>query len=45
MADNIHLQASSAALLDTPVISGGHDFATVTETVAQIPLSSRTPLP
>ena len=35
---------SSAAVLDTPVIAPGHNFESVTETVAQIPLSKRTPL-
>ena len=36
--------ATSAAVLDTPVIAPGHNFESVTETVAQIPLSKRTPL-
>ena len=44
MANNVHLQAGSAGVLETPVIASGHDFETVTETVAQIPLSKRTPL-
>ena len=35
---------SSRAFSTTPVIAPGHDFETVTETVAQIPLSKRTPL-
>ena len=30
---------------EVPVIAAGHDFETVTESVAQIPLASRTPLP
>ena len=38
MANNVHAQATSTAVLDTPVIGAGHDFETVTETVAQIPL-------
>ena len=32
------------ALQETPVILPGHDFETVTETVAEIPLSKRFPL-
>jgi hypothetical protein len=36
-------QATSATH-DAPVIGPGHDLETVTETVAQIPLSRRTPL-
>jgi molybdopterin-containing oxidoreductase family membrane subunit len=44
MANNVHVQAGSAGVLETPVIAPGHDFETVTETVAQIPLSKRTPL-
>lgn len=36
-----HVQSST---LDVPVIAPGHNFETVTETVAQIPLSRRTPL-
>jgi Ni/Fe-hydrogenase subunit HybB-like protein len=44
MANHVHAQASSAAVLDPAVIGPGHDFETVTETVAQIPLSKRTPL-
>ena len=43
MANNVVQR--SATVLETPVIGAGHDFATVTETVSQIPLSSRTPLP
>ena len=43
MANNVHVHSSSAATLDPPVIAPGHDFETVTETVAQIPLSKRTP--
>jgi hypothetical protein len=32
------------ALQETPVILPGHDFETVTETVAEVPLASRTPI-
>jgi hypothetical protein len=32
------------ALQETPVILPGHDFETVTETIAEIPLSKRYPL-
>jgi Ni/Fe-hydrogenase subunit HybB-like protein len=42
MADlNLH---RPMALQETPVILPGHDFETVTETVAEVPLSSRYPL-
>src|ERR671912_351108 len=44
MANNVHMHGSSAGVLDPPVIAPGHDFESVTETVAQIPLSKRTPL-
>jgi Ni/Fe-hydrogenase subunit HybB-like protein len=44
MANNVHMQTGSAGVLAPPVIAPGHDFETVTETVAQIPLSKRTPL-
>ena len=44
MANHVHVQGSSAGVIDVPVIAPGHDFETVTETVAQIPLSKRTPL-
>jgi molybdopterin-containing oxidoreductase family membrane subunit len=44
MANHAHAQVSSAAVLDQPIIAPGHDFGTVTETVAQIPLAKRTPL-
>ena len=44
MANNVHAQATSTAVLDAPVIAPGHDFETVTEAVAQIPLAKRTPL-
>jgi molybdopterin-containing oxidoreductase family membrane subunit len=44
MANNVHGQATSTAVLDAPVIAPGHDFETVTEAVAQIPLAKRTPL-
>jgi molybdopterin-containing oxidoreductase family membrane subunit len=37
-------QQSATAVLDQPVIAPGQDFETVTESVAQIPLSTRTPL-
>jgi Ni/Fe-hydrogenase subunit HybB-like protein len=42
MANNVHAQSTAVAL--GPVIAPGHDFETVTEAVAQIPLSKRTPL-
>jgi Ni/Fe-hydrogenase subunit HybB-like protein len=42
MANNVHAQSSTAVM--GPVIAPGHDFETVTEAVAQIPLSKRTPL-
>jgi Ni/Fe-hydrogenase subunit HybB-like protein len=44
MANNVHVQTDSAGVLQPPVIAPGHDFETVTEAVAQIPLSKRTPL-
>ena len=44
MANNVHAQATSTAVLDVPVIAPGHDFETVTESVAQIRLARRTPL-
>ena len=49
MANDVHMQSqSTGALAPTfggpPVIAPGHDFETVTEAVAQIPLSKRTPL-
>ncbi|MCC7035215.1 MAG: polysulfide reductase NrfD [Acidobacteria bacterium] len=44
MANNVHAQARATAVLEAPVIGPGHDFETVTETVAQIPLAKRTPL-
>ena len=44
MANNVHAQGGSAGVLDVPVIAPGHDLESVTETVAQIPLSKRTPL-
>jgi len=44
MANQVHMQGASAGVLDAPVIAPGHNFETVTETVAQIPLSKRTPL-
>jgi molybdopterin-containing oxidoreductase family membrane subunit len=37
-----HVQTTG--VLDAPVIAPGHNFETVTEAVAQIPLSGRTPL-
>ena len=42
MAPPIHAQ-TSAATLDHPVIGAGQDYETITEAVAQIPLSKRTP--
>ena len=44
MANHVHAQRGSVALLDQPVIAPGESFGTVTEAVAQIPLSKRTPL-
>lgn len=47
MANNVHAHATSTAVLTSglaPVIGPGHDFETVTEAVAQIPLAKRTPL-
>jgi Ni/Fe-hydrogenase subunit HybB-like protein len=49
MADKVHMQSHSTGALDQsvlgpPVIGPGHDFETVTETIAQIPLSKRTPI-
>ncbi|MCA1584751.1 MAG: polysulfide reductase NrfD, partial [Acidobacteria bacterium] len=44
MANHVYSQASSTAVLDHPVIGPGQNFETVTEAVAQIPLSKRTPL-
>src|SRR5215208_3786170 len=41
MAPNLH---RPMALQQTPVILPGHDFETVTETIAEIPLSKRFPL-
>jgi Ni/Fe-hydrogenase subunit HybB-like protein len=41
MDPNIH---RPMALQETPVILPGHDFETVTETVAEVPLSKRFPL-
>jgi Ni/Fe-hydrogenase subunit HybB-like protein len=41
MANHVH---SSTSVLDVPVIGPEQNFETVTETVAQIPLSRRTPL-
>ena len=42
MANPVHTK--TALLEETPVILPGHDFETVTETVAEIPLSKRFPL-
>ncbi|HYB96691.1 MAG TPA: NrfD/PsrC family molybdoenzyme membrane anchor subunit [Vicinamibacterales bacterium] len=42
MANPAHVHTT--ALEETPVILPGHDFETVTETVAEIPLSKRFPL-
>jgi molybdopterin-containing oxidoreductase family membrane subunit len=49
MANDVHLQTQSTGVLapgfgGPPVIAPGHDFETVTEAVAQIPLAKRTPL-
>lgn len=44
MANNVHGHSTSTAVLDAPVIAPGHDLETVTEAVAQIPLSKRTPM-
>ncbi len=44
MANHVHAQAASTAVLDHPVIAPGQNFETVTEAVAQIPLAKRTPL-
>ena len=41
MANHSH---NTALLEETPVILPGHDFETVTETIAEIPLSKRFPL-
>ena len=41
MDPNLH---RPMALQETPVILPGHDFETVTETIAEIPLSRRYPL-
>ncbi len=41
MANHVH---TSTAVFDPPVIAPGHNLETVTEAVAQIPLSKRTPL-
>lgn len=43
MANHLQAQTSSTAVLGHPVIGAGHNFETVTETVAQIPLAKRTP--
>ena len=43
MANHVRVQPVSTGVIG-PVIAPGHDFETVTEAVAQIPLSSRTPL-
>ena len=44
MANNVHVQPALHGASIGPVIAPGHDFETVTEAVAQIPLSKRTPL-
>ncbi|MGQ0733763.1 MAG: NrfD/PsrC family molybdoenzyme membrane anchor subunit [Acidobacteriota bacterium] len=44
MANNVHVHGDSTGVADAPVIAPGHDFETVTEAVAQIPLAKRTPL-
>ncbi len=43
MANNVHAQSTATAVIE-PVVAPGHDFETVTEAVAQIPLAKRTPL-
>ena len=43
MANNVHAQSTATAAIE-PIIAPGHDFETVTEAVAQIPLAKRTPL-
>ncbi len=42
MAHPVHALTSTATL-DPPVIGAGQDYETITEAVAQIPLSKRTP--
>jgi len=44
MANNVHGHGSSSASLNAPVLAPGHDFETITEAVAQIPLAKRTPI-
>ncbi len=46
MADHAHTSVAvlDPPVLETPVIAAGHDFETVTESVAQIALAKRTPL-
>jgi len=44
MGQQGHTQAGSTAVLDEPVLGPGQNYETITESVAQIPLSSRTPL-
>jgi len=44
MANNVHGHGSSSAGLNAPVLAPGHDFETITEAVAQIPLAKRTPI-
>ena len=39
-----HAQAASTAVLEPPVLGPGQNYETITESVAQIPLSKRTPL-
>jgi Ni/Fe-hydrogenase subunit HybB-like protein len=39
-----HAQAASTAVLEPPVLAPGQNYETITESVAQIPLSKRTPL-
>ena len=43
MANNVHAQSTATAVIE-PIVAPGHDFETVTEAVAQIPLAKRTPL-
>ena len=44
MAQQGHTQSGSTAVLDDPVLGPGQNYETITESVAQIPLSKRTPL-
>jgi Ni/Fe-hydrogenase subunit HybB-like protein len=44
MAQQGTTQAGSAAVLDEPVLGPGQNYETITESVSEIPLASRTPL-